>query len=134
MLEHLSINSLGVIEETTVEFDPGFTVVTDETGAGKTMVVSALNLLLGARAEAGAIRAGDAKATVEAGFILDPAHGSITAAQEAGAVLDEEADDRHLVVTRSITASGSGARSRAAAGGRGGAVEVLAEEGEHAVD
>src|SRR5690625_3070020 len=133
MLEHLSINSLGVIEETTVEFDPGFTVVTGETGAGKTMVVSALNLLLGARADAGAIRAGDAKATVEAGFILDPGHGSITAAQEAGAVLDEEADDRHLVVTRSITASGSGARSRATAGGRGVPVALLAEIGEHAV-
>src|SRR5699024_9881317 len=71
MLEHLSINSLGVIEETTVEFDPGFTVVTGETGAGKTMVVSALALLLGARADAGAIRPGEAKATVEAGFILD---------------------------------------------------------------
>jgi len=89
--------------------------------------------LLGARADAGAIRAGDAKATVEAGFILDPGHGSITAAQEAGAVLDEEADDRHLVVTRSITASGSGARSRATAGGRGVPVALLAEIGEHAV-
>ena len=47
MLEYLSINSLGVIEETTVELDPGFNVVTGETGAGKTMVVTALNLLLG---------------------------------------------------------------------------------------
>ena len=80
MLEHLSINSLGVIEETTVELDPGFTVVTGETGAGKTMVVTALNLLMGARADAGAIRAGDAKATVEAGFILPPEHRSIAAA------------------------------------------------------
>jgi len=133
MLEHLSINSLGVIEETTVEFDPGFTVVTGETGAGKTMVVTALNLLLGARADAGAIRAGDTRATVEAGFILGAGHGSITAAQDAGAVLDDEADDRHLVVTRSITASGSGARSRATAGGRGVPVALLAEIGEHAV-
>src|SRR5699024_8810065 len=87
----------------------------------------------GARADAGAIRAGDAKATVEAGFILDPGHGAITAAQEAGAGLDEEADDRHLVVTRSITASGSGARSRTTAGGRGVPVGLLAEIGEHAV-
>src|SRR5699024_12231470 len=57
----------------------------------------------------------------------------ISAAQEAGAVLHEEADDRHLVVTRSITASGSGARSRATAGGRGVPVALLAEIGEHAV-
>src|SRR5699024_6755158 len=133
MLEHLSINSLGVIEETTVELDPGFTVVTGETGAGKTMVVTALNLLLGARADAGAIRAGDTKSTVEAGFILPLGHGAITAAQEAGAVLDDEGEQRHLVVTRSITASGSGTRSRATAGGRGVPVALLSEIGEHAV-
>lgn len=133
MLEHLSINSLGVIEETTVELDPGFTVVTGETGAGKTMVVTALNLLLGARADAGAIRAGDTKAAVEAGFVLPPEHRAITAAQEAGAVLDEENDLRHLVITRSITASGSGTRSRATAGGRGVPVALLSEIGESAV-
>lgn len=133
MLEHLSINSLGVIEETTVELDPGFTVVTGETGAGKTMVVTALNLLLGARADAGAIRAGDTKAAVEAGFVLPPEHRAITAAQEAGAVLDEDNDLRHLVITRSITASGSGTRSRATAGGRGVPVALLSEIGESAV-
>lgn len=133
MLEHLSINSLGVIEETTVELDPGFTVVTGETGAGKTMVVTALNLLLGARADAGAIRTGDTKAAVEAGFVLPPEHRAITAAQEAGAVLDEDNDLRHLVITRSITASGSGTRSRATAGGRGVPVALLSEIGESAV-
>lgn len=133
MLEHLSINSLGVIEETTVELDPGLTVVTGETGAGKTMVVTALNLLLGARADAGAIRAGDGKASVEAGFVLRPDHKSATAAEEAGAILDQDADQRHLVVTRTITASGSGTRSRATAGGRGVPVALLAEIGEHAV-
>src|SRR5699024_725075 len=133
MLEHLSINSLGVIEETNVELDPGFTVVTGETGAGKTMVVSALNLLLGARADAGAIRAGDTKATVEAGFILPHNHGSVTAAEEAGAVLDEDGEQRHLVVTRSITASGSGTRSQPTAGGRRVPVALLSESGEHVV-
>ena len=133
MLEHLSINSLGVIEETTVELDPGFTVVTGETGAGKTMVVTALNLLMGARADAGAIRAGDAKATVEAGFILPPEHRAIAAAQEAGAVVDDEGENTHLVITRSISASGSGTRSRATAGGRGVPVALLAEIGERAV-
>lgn len=133
MLDHLSINSLGVIEETTVELDPGFTVVTGETGAGKTMVVTALNLLLGARADAGTIRAGDAKATVEAGFLLPPHHPSITAADEAGAVLDDEEQSKHLVITRTISASGNGTRSRATAGGRGVPVALLSQIGEHAV-
>src|SRR5690625_420605 len=134
MLEHLSINSLGVIEETTVELDPGFTVVTGETGAGKTMVVTALNLLLGARADAGAIRAGDSKASVEAGFVLPPHHRSITAVEDAGAILDDDHEQqKHLVITRSISASGSGTRSRATAGGRGVPVALLAEIGEHAV-
>lgn len=133
MLEHLSINSLGVIEETTVELDPGLTVVTGETGAGKTMVVTALNLLLGARADAGAIRAGDTKATVEAGFILPTDHRSVTAAEEAGSVVDDEGDLKHLVVNRSISVSGSGTRSRATAGGRGVPVALLSEIGEHAV-
>src|SRR5699024_11631954 len=103
MLEYLSINSLGVIEETTVELDPGFNVVTGETGAGKTMVVTALNLLLGARADAGAIRAGDSKATVEAGFVLPADHRAIGAAEEAGAILDEDNHDRHLVIDRKST-------------------------------
>lgn len=133
MLEHLSINSLGVIEETTVALDPGLTVVTGETGAGKTMVVTALNLLLGARADAGAIRAGDTKATVEAGFILSADHQSVTAAEEAGSVVDDDGDLKHLVVNRSISVSGSGTRSRATAGGRGVPVALLSEIGEHAV-
>lgn len=133
MLEHLSINSLGVIEETTVELDPGFNVVTGETGAGKTMVVTALNLLLGARADAGAIRTGDSKATVEAGFVLPSDHRAIVAAEEAGAILDEDNHDRHLVITRAISASDSGTRSRATAGGRGVPVALLSEIGENAV-
>src|SRR5690625_4582012 len=99
MLEHLSINSLGVIEETTVELDPGFTVVTGETGAGKTMVVTALNLLLGARADAGAIRAGDSKASVEAGFVLPAQHRSITAAEDAGASLTMTTSSRNNSVS-----------------------------------
>lgn len=133
MIEHLSINSLGVIEETTIELDPGFNVVTGETGAGKTMVVTALNLLLGARADAGAIRAGDKKASVEAGFVLPAQHQSIRAAEEAGAVFDDDDAQRHLVVTRTITVSGSGMRSRATSGGRGVPVALLSEIGERAV-
>src|SRR5699024_4225727 len=118
MIEHLSTNSLGVIEETTVELDPGLTVVTGETGAGKTMVVTALNLSMGARADAGALRAGDGTASVESGIILPPDHKSTVAAVEAGAVLEQDVDHQHPVVARSITATGSGTRSRATAAGR----------------
>lgn len=133
MLEHLTIHSLGVIDQTSVELDPGFTVVTGETGAGKTMVVTALNLLLGARADSGAIRAGDTKATVEAGFRLPPNHHSVKIAEEAEAIIDNDGDSSHLVISRSISASGTGARSRATAGGRGVPVALLGQMGEHTV-
>lgn len=133
MLEHLSINSLGVIEETTVEFDPGFTAVTGETGAGKTMVITALNLLLGARADAGAIRSGQPRASVEAGFTVAPDHVSVTAVEEAGGVADHEGDTAHLIISRAITASGGSTRSRATAGGASVPVALLGQLGEHSV-
>ena len=56
MLEELSISGLGVIDSAGLEFGPGLNVLTGETGAGKTMVVTALGLLLGARADSGAVR------------------------------------------------------------------------------
>ncbi|REE03419.1 DNA repair protein RecN [Citricoccus nitrophenolicus] len=159
MIEYLSINGLGVIGDAAVELDPGFTVVTGETGAGKTMVVTALNLLLGARADAGAVRHGASRATVEAGFRLNAGHAAVEIATDAGAVLDEETPDRGarpetdavpeaspdvgapagsrgdvaLVVTRSVGAAGSSGRSRASAGGRGVPVALLGELGEHLV-
>lgn len=144
MIEYLSINGLGVIGDATVELDPGFTVVTGETGAGKTMVVTALNLLLGARSDAGAVRHGASRATVEAGFRLAPGHAAVGLATEAGAVLDADTDpddaaepgepaDLALVVTRSVGAAGSSGRSRASAGGRGVPVALLSELGEHLV-
>ncbi|GAA1122701.1 DNA repair protein RecN [Citricoccus alkalitolerans] len=159
MIEYLSINGLGVIGDAAVELDPGFTVVTGETGAGKTMVVTALNLLLGARADAGAVRHGASRATVEAGFRLDAGQAAVEIATEAGAVLDEETPDGGagpetdavpsvspdvgaparrrgdvaLVVTRSVGAAGSSGRSRASAGGRGVPVALLGELGEHLV-
>ena len=73
MIDHLRISGLGVIGEATVDLDPGFTVVTGETGAGKTMVVTALGLLLGARADAGAVRRGSSRAVVDAGVRLPEA-------------------------------------------------------------
>lgn len=141
MIEYLSITGLGVIAEASVDLDPGFTVVTGETGAGKTMVVTAMNLLLGARADAGAVRHGDPHAVVEAGFAVSPDNGAIPLAQDAGAVLDTEPDDGPatdeqkvaLVVSRTVGAAGSSSRSRASAGGRGVPVALLSDLGEHLV-
>ena len=65
MLEELRITSLGVIESSTLELSAGLTAITGETGAGKTMVVTALGLLLGGRADSGAVRSGDSRARVE---------------------------------------------------------------------
>ena len=141
MIEYLSITGLGVIAEASVDLDPGFTVVTGETGAGKTMVVTAMNLLLGARADAGAVRHGDPHAVVEAGFAVSPDNGAIPLAEDAGAVLDTEPDDGPatdeqkvaLVVSRTVGAAGSSSRSRASAGGRGVPVALLSDLGEHLV-
>ncbi|MFD1214438.1 AAA family ATPase, partial [Arthrobacter sp. GCM10027362] len=66
MIEEIRIRNLGVITEATLPLGPGLSVVTGETGAGKTMVVSALGLLLGARSDAGAVRTGAPSAVAEA--------------------------------------------------------------------
>lgn len=143
MLEYVSISSLGVIGQAHLEFDPGFTVVTGETGAGKTMVVTALGLLLGARADAGAVRRGAKNAGVEAGFLLSEQHSAVDLTQQAGGMVDGAGSaDRpggpgsaacSVVVTRTITETNGSARSRASAGGRGVPVALLSELGENAV-
>ena len=71
MLRELHIESLGVIDSLTVPFGPGLTALTGETGAGKTMLVEALALLLGGRADAGVVRHGCAEARVEGRFEVD---------------------------------------------------------------
>lgn len=120
MLEEVRIRSLGVITDATLELAPGLTVITGETGAGKTMVVTGLGLLLGARADAGAVRTGAGSALVEGRFVV-PGDGAVARrAAEAGAVLDDDV----LLVSRSVAASG---RGRAHLGGRAVPVAVLAE-------
>jgi DNA repair protein RecN (Recombination protein N) len=126
VIEELRITGLGVIEDAVLEFGPGLTVVTGETGAGKTMVVTALGLLLGGRADAGAVRAGATKAAVEGRLGVDPEGSVARRAEEAGAELDDGA----LLLARSVSAEG---RSRAHVGGRSVPVGVLAELGEDLV-
>lgn len=103
MLEELAIRGLGVIEEARLELAPGLTVVTGETGAGKTMLVTALELLLGARADSALVRAGSDTATASA--VVRPVPAA------AAAWVDEGADE--LVVSRELRARG-GSRARIA--------------------
>ncbi|MFC6005673.1 DNA repair protein RecN [Angustibacter luteus] len=116
----MRIRGLGVITDAVLELGPGLTVVTGETGAGKTMVVTGLGLLLGGRADSGAVRADVAQAVVEGRVVVDPDSAMAAAAADAGA----ELDDGVLLLTRTVTAAG---RSRAHAGGRAVPVSVLAE-------
>ena len=111
MLEELRITSLGVIDESVLELGTGFTAITGETGAGKTMVVTALGLLLGGRADSGAVRTGAKAARVEGLVRVDALpHGLTEQVDELGG----EVEDGRLLLARQISAEG---RSRAFAGG-----------------
>jgi DNA repair protein RecN (Recombination protein N) len=125
VLQEIRIQNLGVIDDAVLDLHPGLNVVSGETGAGKTMVVSGLGLLLGARADAGLVRAGARSAAVEGLVGLPADHPAAVRAAEAGADTDDV-----LVLLRTVSAEG---RSRAHVGGRTAPVGVLAEIGEHLV-
>jgi DNA repair protein RecN (Recombination protein N) len=120
MLEEVRINALGVIEDAVLELSPGFTVVTGETGAGKTMVVTGLGLMFGGRADPARVRPGSDRATVEGRLRIDPAGWVAEQVSEAGGELDD--DGATLIVSRSVSAEG---RSRAYAGGHSVPVSLL---------
>ena len=121
MFEEIRIRDLGVISSAELTLGPGLTVITGETGAGKTMVLSGLSLLLGGRADAARVRAGASQAEAE-GRVTLPADSAATArALDAGAELDE---DGSLVLLRTVAAEG---RSRAYCGGRSVPQSVLAD-------
>ncbi|RBY84792.1 DNA repair protein RecN [Blastococcus sp. TF02A-26] len=119
-LTEFRIRGLGAIDDVTLELGPGLTVVTGETGAGKTMVVTGLTLLFGGRADPGRVRA-SGRAGVEGRLAL-PADSPVwERAAEAGAEPD---DDGSLILARTVSAEG---RSRAHLGGRSVPVGVVAE-------
>ncbi|MGY1621147.1 DNA repair protein RecN [Geodermatophilus sp. SYSU D00965] len=122
-LTELRIRGLGAIDDVTLELGHGLTVVTGETGAGKTMVVTGLTLLFGGRADPGRVRA-NGRAGVEGRLAL-PADSPVwERAAEAGADPD---DDGSLILARTVSAEG---RSRAHLGGRSVPVGVIAEMAE----
>ncbi len=122
MLSELRVRDLGVIEDLTLHLGPGMTALTGETGAGKTLVVEALQLVLGGRAAPGLVRAGAAEAVVEARFVLPGIEGEADPAGEEGV---------EVVLARAVPASG---RSRAWLDGRMVPVTALVEAGRELVD
>jgi DNA repair protein RecN (Recombination protein N) len=128
MLDELRISGLGVICDATLPLGPGLTVITGETGAGKTMVVAGLGLLFGGRAEAARVRADPGRAVVEGQLSVEGELGGTVRERlaEAGA----ECDEGTLLLSRAVTVEG---RSRAHVGGRTVPVAVLAEIGAQVV-
>ncbi|HEY9311714.1 DNA repair protein RecN [Williamsia sp.] len=120
MLEEISISGLGVIDKAGAEFHEGLTVLTGETGAGKTMVVTSLHLLSGARADAGRVRTGQSRAVVEGRFRTTGTDAA-EVLDSAGAELD---DDGTVIAVRTVNADG---RSRAHLGGRSVPVGLLGQ-------
>jgi DNA repair protein RecN (Recombination protein N) len=126
VLEELRISGLGVIEDTTLQLTLGMNVITGETGAGKTMVVTGLGLLFGGRADAARVRSDPGRAIVEGRLRLGEekaaeVHERVT---DAGAEVDT---DGTLLLSRTVTIEG---RSRAHVGGRAVPVAMLSELGE----
>jgi len=126
VIEEISIRDLGVIGEARLPLGPGFTALTGETGAGKTMVVTALGLLLGERSDSAAIRSGSAQAVVEGRWLIDPDGPVAERVRDAGG----ELDGAELILGRSVSPEG---RSRAVVGGRSAPVGVLSEVGQQLV-
>jgi len=121
MLEEMRIRGLGVIEDAVLELGPGLTVVTGETGAGKTMVVHGLALLAGGRGDPGLVRPGVDRAVVEGRMQVHPEAAAALRAGDAGA----DIEDGVLLVSRTLAAEGG--RSRSHIGGRAVPLSVLAE-------
>nr|WP_274635871.1 DNA repair protein RecN [Microbacterium bovistercoris] len=125
MIEHMQLRDLGVIAEATLPMGPGFTAITGETGAGKTMVVTGLGLLLGQRADSGAVRAGAAQASVDGVWIVPDAGPVAERVRDAGGEVEPIGDGRaELYLGRTLSAEG---RSRATVGGRTAPAGVLAD-------
>ncbi len=124
MIEEIRIRDLGVISEAQLDLGPGLTVLTGETGAGKTMVLNALGLLLGSRSDSSSIRKGQDQAFVEGRWLLP--EQSLERIKASGI----EIDDGELMVSRSVSSEG---RSRSSVSGRSVPVGILSELGEQLV-
>ncbi len=124
MLRRIALRDFVIVEELDVEFDGGFSVLTGETGAGKSILIDALQLALGARGDAGVVREGAARTEITAAF--DAPAGLAAWLDEAGFEAGEE-----LLLRRAIDAQG---KSRAWINGSAATVAQLKQAGEHLID
>ena len=128
MIEEIHIRDLGIITDARLPLEPGFSVLTGETGAGKTIVVTALGMLLGARSDASSVRNGAKSALAEAVIRLPHGHRALELAEEAGGTaedIDEQTSE--LLLARTVNASG---RSRAHVGGCSAPIGTLSQIGQ----
>jgi DNA repair protein RecN (Recombination protein N) len=125
VIEQMRLRDLGVIADATLPMGAGFTAITGETGAGKTMVVTGLGLLMGQRADSGAVRSGAGQASVEGVWIV-PEKGAVAErVREAGGDIEPIGDGRaELYLGRTVSSEG---RGRATVGGRTAPAGVLAD-------
>jgi DNA repair protein RecN (Recombination protein N) len=124
-LVELRVRNLGVIDDVTITLGPGMTALTGETGAGKTLLVEALTLLLGGRADSSVVRAGTEEAVVEGRFAVPPGSRPWAADPDADADADSPVDEAgEVTLSRAVPRSG---RSRAWVDGRMATVGALAE-------
>ncbi len=128
MLSFIKIKNLALVEDVTWELGRGLVGVTGETGAGKSIIVGALKLILGERADRSLIRTGQEQCSVEASFQLDDS-GVIDAILEEAGI--EKCEDRSLLLKRVISASGS---NKQFANGSPATTQVLKDVGEFLVD
>lgn len=130
MIEEIYIRDLGVIQEARLSFGPGLTVITGETGAGKTMVLSALGLLLGERSDTSSIRRGQNQAFVEGRWFLKNNTDAAAQVSERLAEAGVELSEGELILNRSVSSEG---RGRASVSGKAAPINLLSELGEKLV-
>jgi len=129
VLTTLRIKNLALVPDLTLELAPGYNAITGETGAGKSVIIGALNLVLGQRADRTLIRAGAESCAVEAVFALGKLEPAVNAALEERGL--EPCEDRQLVLKRAFTAAGA---NRQFINGSPATLAMLAELGESLID
>ncbi|MGB3684027.1 MAG: DNA repair protein RecN [Rubrobacteraceae bacterium] len=126
MLTEISVENVALIEEATLELEPGLNAITGETGAGKTLLATALQMLLGSRARSETVRAGSKKATVEGTFVLPQETGDQILTEALGDLAEEVEPSEEIVLRRTLTDEG---RSRCYVDGVAVPVKALATLG-----
>ncbi|QJC21848.1 DNA repair protein RecN [Arcanobacterium buesumense] len=130
MIEELQIKDLGVIEQAHVHFGPGLNALTGETGAGKTMALTSLMMLMGNKIDSAKVRVGAQAAVVDGTFVVDGSSPAVNIVQNAGGNVDFDGDQAIIYISRHLPASG---RTKAYVGGHPVPLAVLKELSEHLV-